>query len=102
MKKDKNVTSYADDTTPHLNRKNVATVLENIKTKAKQVFNWFSVNYLKGNPGKSQLLLTSKDEASVKIDNTNIKSSYSKIVANVRENSKKIIEHWRNVWKYEL
>ena len=78
MKKNKNVTSYADDTTPHSNGKNVVTVLENIKTKAKQVFNWFSMNYLKGNPGKSQLLLTSKVEASVKIDDTNIKSSYSK------------------------
>ena len=35
------------------------------------------MNYLKANPGKSQLLLTSKDEASIKIDDTDIKSSSS-------------------------
>ena len=37
------------------------------------------MNYLKANnPDKSQLLLTSKGEASVKIDDTDIKSSSSK------------------------
>ena len=36
------------------------------------------MNYLKVNPGKSQLLLTSNDEASIKIDDTDIKSSSSK------------------------
>ena len=36
------------------------------------------MNYLKANPGKSQLLLTSNHEASIKIDDTDIKSSSSK------------------------
>ena len=36
------------------------------------------MNYLKANPDKSQVLLTSKDEASIKIDDTDIKSSSSK------------------------
>ena len=73
-----NVTSYADDTTPYSNGKNIVTVLENIGTKGKEVFNWFSMNYVKANPDKSQLLLTSKDEASIKIEDTLIKSSSSK------------------------
>ena len=34
--------------------------------------------YLKANPDKSQLLLPSKDEASIKIDDTDIKNSSSK------------------------
>lgn len=42
------VTSYAD----------VVTALED-RNKGK-VFNWFSFNYLKVNPSKSRLLLTSK------------------------------------------
>ena len=42
-----------------------SSVSENIETKEKEVFNWFSMNDLKANPGKSQLLLTSKDEASI-------------------------------------
>ena len=73
-----NGTSYTDDTTPYSSGKNAATVLENIETKGKEVFNWFSTNYLKANPGKCQLLLTSKDEASIKIYDTDIKSSSSK------------------------
>ena len=36
------------------------------------------MNYLKANPDKSQLLLTSKDQASIKIDNTSIKCSSSR------------------------
>ena len=55
-----NVTSYADDTTPYSNGKNVVTVLENIETKGKEVFNWFSMNYLKPNPGKSSTLTNFK------------------------------------------
>ena len=61
-------------TTPYSNGRNV-TVLENIETKGKEVFNWFSMNYLKANPDKSRLLLTSKDETSIKFD---IRSSSSK------------------------
>ena len=36
--------------TPYSNGKNVVTVLENTETKGKEVFNWFSINYLKANP----------------------------------------------------
>ena len=50
-----NVTSYANDTTPYSNGKNVVMVLENIETKGKEVFSWFSLNYLKANCDKSQL-----------------------------------------------
>ena len=69
---------YADYTTPYSNGKNVVAVLENIETKGNEVLYWFCMNYLKANPGKSQLLLTSKDEAFIKIDDTDIKSSSSK------------------------
>ena len=65
--------SYADETTPYSNGNNVDTVLENIERKGKMVFNWFSMHYLKANPGKSQLLLTSKEEASITIQDTTIK-----------------------------
>ena len=46
------------------------------------------MNYLKANPGKSQLLLTSKDETSIKIDDTDIKSSSSKKLLGVIIDSK--------------
>ena len=75
---EEDVTSYAGNATLYSNSKNAATVLENIETKGKEVFNRFCLNYPKASPDKSQLLLTLKDEAFVKIDDTYIKSNSSK------------------------
>ena len=53
------------------------------------------MNYLKASPDKSQLLLTSNDEVSIKIDDTNIKSSSSKELLGV------IIDNklgFQNIW----
>ena len=53
------------------------------------------MNYLKANPDKSQLLLTSNDEVSIKIDETSIKSSSSKELLGV------IIDNklgFQNIW----
>ena len=58
-----NITSYSDDTTSYSNGKIVARVSENIETKWKKVFNWFSMSYLKSIPDNSQFFLTLKDEA---------------------------------------
>ena len=89
-----NVTSCTDDTTPYSNGKTVITVLENIETKRNEVFDWFSMIYLKASPGKSQLLLTSNDEASIKIDDTDIKSSSSeKLLGVIIDNKHTFNEH---------
>ena len=89
-----NVTSYDNDTTPCSNGKNVVTVLENIETRGKEVFSWFSMNYLKVNPGKFQLLLTSEDEASIKIDDIDIKSSsFKKLLGVIMDNKLTFNEH---------
>ena len=52
------------------------------------VFNWFSMNYLKANPGKSQLLLSSKEEVFITIENTTIKNSSSKKLLGVLTDNK--------------
>ena len=54
--------SYAYDTTPFANGTNVLRVLNDIENKASNVFDWFSNNYLKTNPDRSSLLLTSKEK----------------------------------------
>ena len=52
------------------------------------------MNYLKANPDKSQLLLTSKDEASIKIDDTDITSSSSeKLLGVLIDNKLTFNEH---------
>ena len=48
--------SYADGTTHFSNGTKV--VLNDMENKTSNVFDWFSKNYLKANPGKSNLLLT--------------------------------------------
>ena len=50
------VNSYADDVTHFSNGSNV--VLNDMESKTSNVFDWFSKNYLKANPDKSNLLLT--------------------------------------------
>ena len=68
------MTSYADDTTSSPNGANVLTVLNDIENKASNVFDWFSNNYLKGDPDKSNLLVTFKEET----ENCIIQRSVSK------------------------
>ena len=96
---EENVTSYADDTSPNSNGKNVVTVLKNIETKGKEVFNWFSLNYLKANPDKSKLLLTSKGEATVKIDHTDIKSSSKMLLGVLIDNKLTFNKHLSYLYK---
>ena len=50
------------------------------------------MNYLKANPDKSQLLLSSKDEASIKIDDTNKKISSSRKLIRVLIGNKLIFK----------
>ena len=50
--KEDNVTNYADDTTAYSNNKN----FRKFRNKGKEDFNWFSMNYLKANIDKSQIL----------------------------------------------
>lgn len=59
--------------------------------KGEAVFKWFSINYLQSNPGKSQFLLTSTEERSKTIENTNtaIKNSYSEKLLGVFINNEK-------------
>ena len=60
------MTSY-DDTTPFAKGTNVLTILNDIENKASALFYWFSNNHLKTNPDRLNLLLSSKEEASLKV-----------------------------------
>ena len=60
------VNSYADDTTHFSNGTSV--VLNHMENETSNVFDWFSKNFLKVNPDKSNLLLTSTGKNSMKIE----------------------------------
>ena len=74
------MTSHAADITLFSDRANVLTVLtsrtHDIENKASNVFYWFLKNYLKANPEKSHILLTFKEETSIKIEGCIIKKQH--------------------------
>ena len=66
-----------------------------LRCRSKQKdFNWFSMNYLKANPGKSQLLLTSKEKVSNTREDTTVTNSSSKkqLVVSI-DNKLALIDH---------
>ena len=65
-----------------------------IENKASHVFEWFSNNYLKSNPDKSHLLLTSISEISIQIEGCIIKTNTSRKLLGV------IIDHKLNFTEY--
>ena len=54
---------------------NSLQVLNEIKDKARCVFNWFLANYFKANPNKSHFLLTSNEQVNLNLDDLIIKTS---------------------------
>ena len=81
------VNSYADDTTHFSN--GTKAVLNDMESKRSNIFDWFSKNYLKVNPDKSNLLFTSIEKNFYKNWRLYLKSSTSKklLGANIDVNS---------------
>ena len=50
------VTSYADDTTPYTTNKTSDLVMKEIEHFSEVIFEWFDLNYMKINSGKSHIL----------------------------------------------
>ena len=59
--KNKDVVSYADDTTPYETGGNSAYVIHNLEVLGKTLLNWFNDNSMKANPCKYHLLLLGND-----------------------------------------
>ena len=68
--KNKNVVSYANDTTPY-EMGNFAYVTHNVEVLGKTLLNWFNDNSMKANPCKYDLLLSGK----ITVGNKTISSS---------------------------
>ena len=84
---DDNVASYADYTAPYSMKENSLQVLNEIKNKARCVFNCFSSNYFKANPKKYHLLLTSNKQVNLNLDNLIIKTSKSEKLLGIIPNT---------------
>ena len=69
--------SYADDNTPYTSGQNTDNVIRTLEYDSVRLFKWLSNNQMKANNDKCHLLLSNKERVSVKIGETEIKSSNS-------------------------
>ena len=73
--KNKDVASYADDTTPYETGKNSAYVIHNLEVLGNTLLNWFNDNSMKANSGKYHLLLSGNDPGKMTVGNETVFSS---------------------------
>ena len=91
---DDKVASYVHDTTPYAMKENTLQVSKETEDKSACVFNWFSANYFKANPKKSDFLLTSNEEVNLNLDDLIIKNSKSEKLLGINiDNFLKFNEH---------
>ena len=67
--------SYADDNTPYTSGQNIDNVIRTLENDSVRLFKWFSNNQMKANKDKCHLLLSNKERVTMKIGETEIKSS---------------------------
>ena len=73
--KNKDVASYADDTTLSETGGNSAFDIYNLEVLGNTLLKWFNDNSMKANPGKYHLLLSGSDSSKITIKNKTISSS---------------------------
>ena len=67
--------SYADDNTPYTSGQDIDNVIRTIENNSIRLFKWFSNNQMKANKDKCHPLLSNKERVTMKIGETEIKSS---------------------------
>ena len=70
-----NVASYADDTTTNLCTTDIPSLPLEVQASATKLFRCFKNNYLKANPGKFHILLSTNKPEIVSIDGTPLAAS---------------------------
>ena len=70
-----NINSYADDTSSYSCAEDMSSVITELQRIANKIFRWFENNYVKGNAGKSHVLLSSNIQRRVPFSNVQIISS---------------------------
>ena len=65
---DVDIASYADDNTPYVAAADVSGVITSLKKSSKALFEWFKNSPLKSNADKYHLLVSSSENASIRVD----------------------------------
>ena len=89
---DLDISSYADDNTPHSTNKNVIKVLHDPEKMSNTLFKWFTDNLLEANPQKSHLLTNSTQELQINIGGIAISNSKREKLLGIHTDNKLTIE----------
>ena len=89
-----NIVNYADDNTPYACEDNINNVLEALEYRTLSLFKWMSQNFLKDNPNKSHLVLSTKNDMIISIQSVNIHNTNSQKLLGIKiDNELKFDEH---------
>ena len=73
--KNKDVASYADDTTTYETEENSEYVIYNLEVLGNTLLNWFNNNSMKANPGKYHILSSGNDSGKITAGKETISNS---------------------------
>ena len=65
---DSEIASYADDTTPYSCADDIPSVITQLQSTASKLCSWLTNNHMKVNPGKSHILLSTKNAIDVHLE----------------------------------
>ena len=97
---DINIVGYADDNTPYSLGKTEDQVINEIKQASEKIFSWFQDNYMKINPEKFHLLMSTTKDLQIDICNESIANSHKeKLLGVIIDNNLSFEEHVENLCK---
>ena len=81
------IASYADNSTPYNFDFNLGNVISNLKKCTNSLLNWFRENHMKANADKCNLLVSSDEGCTAKIEDFSIKNSTEEKLLGVKFDS---------------
>ena len=94
------LTNFADDNTPYAISKDFNEIISKLEADAKNLINWFEINYFKMNADKCKLLITNHEDISISVDGYDIKAKKSVKLLGVKiDNKLDFNEHVSNICK---
>ena len=100
---DDNINSYVDDFTTCSCSKATFSVITKLQGIVQIFLRWYGKNHMKVNPGKNHVVLSSKIQIAVPLDNIQIKSSFTKKVLAITFNLElKFQEHISKIYLMSL
>ena len=81
------IANYADDTTPYALDSKLENIVKLLEENADKLFDWFSNNYLKANPGKCHLIVNTTGNIRINVRSETISNSSNQKLLGIFFNS---------------